>query len=116
LKRRNSTLPFQIKSVIEALSRELLRDYRADVNVKPMFKQGLCRMSDLKTGTLVTGQISNITAFGCFVDIGVECNGLIHSSKMNGHQTQIGNRVETRVLSIDTARNRIGLNLERVLE
>lgn len=79
-----------------------------------MFKRGLLKMSDLKTGTLVTGAISNITTFGCFVDIGVENDGLIHSSKLQGQTLNIGDRVTVRVISVDAVKARIQLRLDSI--
>lgn len=64
-------------------------------------------MSDLKIGTIVTGAISNITTFGCFVDIGIEQNGLIHISQMRGQTPNIGDRVNAYVMGIDEAKRRI---------
>lgn len=72
-------------------------------------------MSDLKQGTIVTGAISNITTFGCFVDIGVEQNGLIHSSQMRGHCPNIGDRVNAYVMSVDAAKRRIQLRMESII-
>lgn len=72
-------------------------------------------MSDLRAGTLVTGAVSNITTFGCFVDIGVKENGFIHSSQMRGQTPNIGDRVDAIVLSVDEAQGRIKLKLDRIL-
>lgn len=101
----------RVESVVMALRRELLRDYRADLNKGPMFKQGLTSMSDLREGTAVSGAITNRTHFGCFVDIGVEKDGLIHSSQMGGMQPNIGDRVEALVKEVDVKRGRIQLKL-----
>lgn len=101
--------------MLTALSRELFKDYRDDADIKPLFKQGLQKMSDLKQGTIVTGAISNITTFGCFVDIGIEHDGLIHVSQLNGKTPNIGDRIKTRVLNVDTKRKRIQLRLEEIL-
>lgn len=105
----------QIQSVLEALGRELQKDYRDDADIRPLFKQGLLKMSDLKAGTMVTGAVSNITTFGCFVDIGVKENGFIHSSQMRGQTPNIGDRVNSTVLSVDEAQGRIKLRLECIL-
>lgn len=72
-------------------------------------------MSDLKTGTMVTGAISNITTFGCFADIGVETEGLIHTKQLRGQMPNIGDRVNAYVMSVDPARGRIGLRLENII-
>lgn len=106
---------FQIKSVLIGLSRERAKDYRDDADIKPLFKKGLQRMSDLKVGTLVTGAISNTTSFGCFVDIGVEHDGLIHVSQLNGKTPTIGDRVISRVLKLDIDRKRIQLSLDSIV-
>lgn len=105
----------RIECVLSALQRELLRDYRADINKPPMFKKGLTSMSDLAEGTVLTGAVNNVTDFGAFVDIGVENNGLIHRSKMNGMRVNIGDQVEVTVLSIDVGKGRLGLKLEKIL-
>lgn len=101
----------RVQSVLAALQRELLRDYRVDVDKRPMFKQGLTSMADLREGTAVSGAITNQTHFGCFVDIGVEKDGLIHSSQLGGMQPNIGDRVEALVKEVDVKRGRIQLKL-----
>lgn len=108
------SLIFQFRSILEALGRELNRDYRDDTNVKPLFKSGVQKMSDLKSGTMLTGAISNITPFGCFVDIGVEKNGLIHVSKLGGATPKVGDHVTVEVLNVEMDRQRIQLRLESI--
>lgn len=105
----------RIECVLSALQRELLRDYRADINKPPMFKKGLTSMADLAEGTVLTGAVNNVTDFGAFVDIGVETNGLIHRSKMSGMRVNIGDQVEVTVLSIDVGKGRLGLKLEKIM-
>ena len=100
---------------MDAFKRELLRDYRADFDKKPLFKQGLNKMSDLKEGTVVSGAITNITHFGCFVDIGVEKDGLIHVSQLGGRKPNIADHVEASVKNIDVSRGRINLKLLNIL-
>lgn len=72
-------------------------------------------MSDLKTGTIVTGAISNITTFGCFVDIGVEHDGLIHTSQMRGCTPNIGDRVNAYVVAVDEKKGRIQLRFDSII-
>lgn len=72
-------------------------------------------MSDLATGTVVTGAITNITHFGCFVDIGVEHAGLIHVSKLRGMKPNLGDRIEAIVTDVEINRGRIQLTLQRIL-
>lgn len=100
---------------MEAIARELRRDYRDDSDIQPLFKQGLLKMSDLKTGMLVTGAIQNITTFGCFVDIGVESNGLIHTSQLCGKSPNIGDRVNAFVMKVEANKGRIQLRLESII-
>ncbi|KAL5284637.1 SRBD1 family protein [Megaselia abdita] len=102
----------RIKAVLEGLQREPFKDYRDDFQKEPLFKQGITKLSDLVIGTLVSGAVTNITHFGAFVDIGVETNGLIHTSKMNGTTLRIGDRVSATVTSIDIPKKRVGLSLE----
>lgn len=104
-----------MEGILEALARELQKDYRDDADIQPLFKKGLLKMSDLKTGTIVSGRIANITTFGCFVDIGVEHDGLIHTSKLKGHVPSIGDRVNAKVMNVDMAKGRIQLQLDSIL-
>uniref|UniRef100_A0A336MME1 CSON003644 protein n=1 Tax=Culicoides sonorensis TaxID=179676 RepID=A0A336MME1_CULSO len=109
-------VPYErLVTVFESLEKELFHDYRMEVNNKPLFKSGLTKMTDLKIDSVVTGAVTNICDFGAFIDIGVECNALIHQSKLNGMKLKIGDKVETTVLSVDTNRNRIGLSLKKIL-
>lgn len=68
-------------------------------------------MTNLAEGTNVSGAITNITHFGCFVDIGVERDGLIHVSKLCGMKPVIGDRVDAIVTQVDIGRGRIQLKL-----
>ena len=74
-------------------------------------------MEDLKTGMELPGIVTNITAFGAFVDIGLHDNGLIHVSQMGPRGTdptrvvKLHQHVRVRVLSVDLDRRRIGLKL-----
>lgn len=101
--------------MVDALGRELLRDYREDLVNKPLFKQGLTKVSDLIVDTVVSGAITNVTHFGCFVDIGVGRDALIHSSKLEDMTPRIGDRVECVVISVDAVRGRINLKLKNIL-
>lgn len=78
-------------------------------------------IDDLKPGMILPGIVSNITNFGCFVDIGVHEKGLIHISEMADRYVSDPNTVVTlhqqlkvRVLSVDKARNRIALSLKNI--
>ena len=76
-------------------------------------------MDDLKEGMTLPGIVSNITNFGCFVDIGIHEKGLVHISQMADRYVSDPNevvalhqQVMVRVLQIDKARNRIALTLK----
>lgn len=78
-------------------------------------------IDDLKPGMVLPGIVSNITNFGCFVDIGVHEKGLVHISEMADRYVSDPNTVVTlhqqlnvRVLSVDKARNRIALSLKNI--
>lgn len=101
--------------VLQALQRELFKDYRTDFDKKPLFKQGLTRITELSECDVLTGAVTNITHFGAFVDVGIECDGMIHISKMGNAKLNIGDRVTVSVISIDVKRKRLGLRLEEML-
>lgn len=69
-------------------------------------------MTDLREGTEVSGAISNITSFGCFVDIGVEQNALLHISQFKGFVPKIGDRINAIVGKVEVDRQRIQLRLQ----
>ena len=75
-------------------------------------------MDDLKPGMELPGIVTNITAFGAFVDIGLHENGLIHASQMGvkgmavpSKVLKLHQKVSVQVLSVDLERKRIGLRL-----
>ena len=69
--------------ILEALQQTLGYDYRAEFSA-PLFKSGLTRAENVKTGDILTGRVNNVTHFGAFVDIGIGINGLVHVSKFRG--------------------------------
>ncbi|XP_020814102.1 S1 RNA-binding domain-containing protein 1 [Drosophila serrata] len=110
-------LPMErLEFVLIALQRELLQDYRADLDKRPLFKQGLTRLDELSIGDVVTGAVTNVTQFGAFVDVGVERDGLIHKSHMNNSELSIGDRIVASVVKVDLQRRQLGLRLENMLE
>jgi len=75
-------------------------------------------IEDLKEGMKIPGIVTNVTAFGAFVDIGIKKNGLIHKSKMANRFVRdpstivrLGQQVEVTVVGIDLKRGRIQLSL-----
>ena len=84
------------------------------------FADDIHSIEDLKTGMELPGIVTNITAFGAFVDIGLHDNGLIHASQMGvrgmadpSKVLKLHQRVRVTVLSVDLERNRISLRLVR---
>ncbi|MFO8055145.1 MAG: S1 RNA-binding domain-containing protein, partial [Bacteroidales bacterium] len=96
------------------------RDPRENLQ-KFEFDNRLKTISDIKTGMIVPGQITNITAFGCFVDIGIHENGLVHISELANRYVSdpaevvaLNQNVRVKVLSVDTERKRIQLSVKQV--
>ncbi len=84
------------------------------------FAHDIKTIDDLKTGMELPGIVTNITAFGAFVDIGIKQNGLIHASQMGvkgladpSKVLKLHQQVKVSVVSVDMDRNRIGLRLIR---
>ena len=77
------------------------------------FADDIRDIEDLKAGMEIPGLVTNITAFGAFVDIGIHENGLIHVSQMKGAKLKLHQKVMVRVLDVDLERNRISLRLLR---
>ena len=82
------------------------------------FDQRLKKFEDLQLGMKVPGIINNITNFGCFVDIGIKENGLIHISKISNEfisdvnsKVHLSQQVEVTVIGIDTEKRKIQLSL-----
>lgn len=88
---------------------------------KPVFDDSVRRMEDLHIGQELTGKVSNITAFGVFVDLGMKENGLVHISQLCDHfisspadVVSLNQTVRVRVIDIDTGRGRIALSMKDV--
>ena len=94
------------------------RDPRSKVKVFA-FDPNVRTIDDLTEGMVLPGIVSNITNFGCFVDIGLHEKGLVHISQMAeryisdpNEVVSLHQQVEVRVLQIDKERNRIALTLK----
>ncbi|MBM3616278.1 MAG: RNA-binding transcriptional accessory protein [Alphaproteobacteria bacterium] len=84
------------------------------------FAEGVEDVKDLKPGMMLEGTVTNVAAFGAFVDIGVHLDGLVHVSQLSDsfvkdpHQVvKAGDVVKVRVVEVDAARKRIGLSMKR---
>lgn len=75
------------------------------------FADDIHEIDDLKPGMELPGIVTNVTAFGAFVDIGIHENGLIHISKMRGRKVKLHEKVNVSVLDVDLDRKRISLRL-----
>ncbi len=82
------------------------------------FKEGVEKIDDLKPGMTLEGTVTNVAAFGAFVDVGVHQDGLVHVSQLadrfiqDPHEiVKTGQIVKVRVVEIDKARNRIALTM-----
>lgn len=94
------------------------RDPRTTVQMLE-FDQNIRTIHDLKEGMRLPGIVTNITNFGCFVDIGIKENGLVHISELAdrfiSNPTEVVSlhqHVEVKVLSVDLERKRIALSLK----
>lgn len=93
------------------------RDPRPEF-VSAHFRDGVEEITDLESGMILEGVVTNVTAFGAFVDIGVHQDGLVHISALSEkfvtdpHQVvKSGQIVRVKVLDIDVKRRRIGLSM-----
>ncbi|HRG16528.1 MAG TPA: Tex family protein [Pseudomonadota bacterium] len=93
------------------------RDPRPEF-VTPAFAEGVEDLKDLKPGMLLEGRISNVAAFGAFVDIGVHQDGLVHVSALSSkfvkdprEVVKAGDIVKVKVLEVDLLRKRVALTM-----
>ena len=94
------------------------RDPRPDFKVA-RFNDGVEDIKDLKEGMVLEGTVSNVAAFGAFIDIGVHQDGLVHVSQLANkfvtdarEVVKTGDIVKVRVTEVDVARKRIGLSMK----
>ena len=93
------------------------RDPRQQIKVFE-FDKNVKTIDDLKTGMVLPGIVTNITNFGCFVDVGIKENGLVHVSQIRREfisdpttVVSIHEHVQVKVLSIDYERKRISMTM-----
>jgi uncharacterized protein len=126
----NATLVDKIplsKYVSEAVGEPTLRDIVAELKKpgrdpratfeKPAFREDVTEFEHVKEGMVLEGIVTNVTAFGAFVDIGVHQDGLVHVSELSdrfirepSEIVKTGDKLKVRVLSVDKARRRIALS------
>jgi len=105
-----------LKDIVEELARPG-RDPREKFGVF-QFSMGINTIKDLKEGMILPGIVTNITAFGAFVDVGVHQDGLVHKSKITDRYVndpseffKVNQRVKVKVENVDLERKRIQLTM-----
>ena len=93
------------------------RDPRPEF-VAPSFAEGVEDLKDLRPGMVLEGRVTNVAAFGAFVDIGVHQDGLVHVSALSHtfvkdprDAVKAGDIVKVKVMEVDLPRQRIGLSM-----
>ncbi len=96
------------------------RDPR-DVLPKPLFKEDVLKLEDLKVGMVVQGTVRNVVDFGAFVDIGIKRDALLHKSEIDNkfikHPIEVlsvGDIINVKVIDIDMDRQRVSLSMKGV--
>jgi uncharacterized protein len=86
----------------------------------PKFRDDIREISDLKPDLVLEGVVTNVAAFGAFVDVGVHQDGLVHVSELSDRfvkdphaVVKVGDKLTVRVLSVDLERKRISLSAKR---
>lgn len=107
-----------VTDILEALDKRGL-DPREELHTFA-FAPDVRTIDDLREGMTLPGIVTNITAFGVFVDIGIKQDGLVHVSQLADRYVaspaevvRLGQHVEVRVTGIDTPRGRISLSMRR---
>ena len=106
-----------LSDIIEELSKPG-RDPREDMP-KPILRNDVLKLEDLKEGMVLTGTVRNVLDFGAFVDIGVKHDGLVHISEMSdkfiknpSDLVSVGDIVKVKVIKIDKERQKVGLSMK----
>ena len=115
------------KYVSESVGEPTLRDIIAELKKpgrdpratfeKPAFRDDVTEIEHVNEGMILEGVVTNVTAFGAFVDIGVHQDGLVHVSELSdrfvrdpAEVVKTGDKLKVRVLSVDKVRRRIALS------
>ena len=106
-----------VKAILDELAKPA-RDPRPEFKTAN-FRDDVNSIKDLSEGMTLEGVVTNVTAFGCFVDVGVHQDGLVHISQMANdfvadpmNRVKPGDIVSVRVISIDEKRGRIGFSMK----
>ena len=110
-----------VKAIIEELAKPA-RDPRPEFKTAN-FRDDVNSIKDLTEGMQLEGVVTNVTAFGCFVDVGVHQDGLVHISQMANdfvadpmNRVKPGDIISVRVIAIDEKRGRIGFSMKPEVE
>jgi len=108
-----------LKDILEELDKPG-RDPRSRIEVFE-FDKTIHKIEDLREGMVLPGIVTNITAFGCFVDVGVKENGLVHLSQMAeryitdpSQVVSLHQHLKVKVLGVDLDRKRIQLSMKGI--
>ncbi len=108
-----------LADILESLAKPG-RDPRDELP-KPLLRQDVLRMEDLKEDMVLSGTVRNVVDFGAFVDIGVKQDGLVHISQLADRYIKnpfevvsVGDVVKVKVMQVDVERGRIGLSMRDV--
>lgn len=111
------------KETIQDILKELAKPTRDPRKAAKVFEfaNDVFKMEDLKEGMILPGIVTNITNFGCFVDVGVKQDGLVHISHLANKYVSDPNEVVTlhqhvkvKVMEVDISRKRIALSMKEV--
>jgi len=108
---------YTLKDIQEEL-RKPGRDPRQQF-VAPQFQSAIKEIKDLSVGMTLEGVVTNVTAFGAFVDVGVHQDGLVHVSELStrfikdpNEAAKVGQIVKVKVLAVDPKAKRIALSIK----
>ena len=108
-----------LADIIEELSKPG-RDPREDMP-KPVLRQDVLKLEDLKEDMILTGTVRNVIDFGAFVDIGVKYDGLVHISELSDKYVRnpsevvsVGDVVKVKVIKVDMDRKKVALSMRGI--
>jgi uncharacterized protein len=108
-----------LKDIIKELKKPG-RDPREELP-KPILKQGIIEIDQLKPGMILTGTVRNVADFGAFVDIGVHQDGLVHISQLSNSFVKhpldvvsVGDVVNVEIIEVDEKRKRISMSMKNI--
>lgn len=116
---KNVGLP-TLRDIISELEKPA-RDPRVKDPEPVIYSKDVAEIADLHIGQELTGRVTNLTAFGAFVDIGLKVNGLVHISQLSerfvsnpAELLKVGQAVKVKVIDVDAPRGRVALTMKGV--